>query len=72
MPPRLVDRFPVGSAVEVLFLAGSDQGMWVAARVVGHAHPGVWVQVDPGVAGAGGSRWFVTNGGRIRARASPA
>jgi hypothetical protein len=72
MSSRLVDRFPVGSAVDVLFRAGSDRQMWVAARVIAHAHPGVWVQVEAGVEGAGGSRWFVTNGGRIRTRVSPA
>lgn len=59
-PRRLVDRFPVGAEVEVLLRDGAD-GTWAAGRVVGHAHPGVWVE-------AARARWFVTNGSRIRER----
>jgi len=61
MPLRLVDRFAVGSEVEVLFRATSGES-WVPGSVVQHAHPGVWVRAP------GGARWFVTNGNRIRAR----
>lgn len=61
MTVRLVERFRVGDAAEVLF-RGKDAETWVEARVVAHAHPGVWVEV------LGGSRWFVTNGSRIRER----
>ena len=64
---RLIDRHPVGSAVDVLF-RGVDGERWIPATVVAHAHPGVWVEVGPAVPGAAGSRWFVTNGTRIRPR----
>lgn len=59
---RLVDLHPVGSEVCVLFGAGTPRETWVPGRVAAHAFPGVWVEAP------GGSRWFVTNGGRIRAR----
>lgn len=61
MTIRLVERFRVGDPAEVLF-RGEDAETWIEARVVAHAHPGVWVEVP------GGSRWFVTNGSRIRER----
>lgn len=64
---RLIDRFPVGCPVDVLF-RGVDTERWIPATVASHAHPGVWVVVGPEVHGAGGSRWFVTNGTRIRPR----
>jgi uncharacterized protein (DUF952 family) len=47
--------------VDVLFRT-FDGERWIAATVVAHAHPGVWV------AAPDGSRWFVTNGTRIRPR----
>ena len=59
MSSRLVDLYPVGTSVDVLF-RGTDAEAWIPARVQAHAHPGIWV------AAPDGSRWFVTNGGRIR------
>lgn len=56
MPPRLVDRFPVGARVEITF----DQQRWIPGVVVAHAHPGVWVET------ASRQRWFVTSGRKIR------
>lgn len=64
MSIRLVERFAVGDSVDVAFTA-PDGERWVAGRVVAHAHPGVWVRIGDG------SRWFVTNGKRIRERPSP-
>ena len=61
MSLRLVERFAVGDAVDVLF-RGEDAEAWFPGRVVAHDHPGVWVEVR------GGARWFVTNGTRIRER----
>lgn len=69
MSQRLVERFPVGSAVDVLFRS-VDSERWIPATVAAHAHPGVWVEVARDVPVAGGSRWFVTNGTRIRPRAA--
>jgi uncharacterized protein (DUF952 family) len=60
MPPRLVERFAVGARVEVL-LQPRGETAWVEGTVVSHTHPGIWVET------AGGARWFVTNGTRIRA-----
>jgi uncharacterized protein (DUF952 family) len=65
MPSRLVDRFAVGTPVEVLFRTPAGEA-WVPGSVVRHAHPGVWVQAPDR------SRWFVTNGSRIRERGAPA
>ena len=61
MSKRLVDLYPVSAPVDVRFRA-LDGERWVPSTVVAHAHPGVWV------AAPDGSRWFVTNGGRIRPR----
>jgi uncharacterized protein (DUF952 family) len=74
MTRRLVERFAVGAPVEVRLASprtdssraagddGGDDRSWVPAVVVRHAHPGVWIAL------ADGSRWFMTNGGRIRER----
>lgn len=66
MPGRLVERFAVGTPVDVRFEAarGLGEAAWAPAVVVAHAHPGIWV------AAADGSRWFVTNGARVRVRAT--
>lgn len=61
MSRRLVERFAVGDAVDVRLAAPGGE-TWIPGRVVAHAHPAVWVET------AGGARWFVTNGGRIRER----
>ncbi len=53
---RLVVLYPIGAEVEITF----DQAAWHLATVVGHDHPGVWVQT------ADKRRWFVTNSRRIR------
>lgn len=60
MAQRLVDQYPVGERVEILFLV-EDVEAWRAGEVVGHQYPAVWVRTD-------GDRklWFVTNGKRIR------
>ncbi|MCA9972530.1 MAG: hypothetical protein KC425_20050 [Anaerolineales bacterium] len=55
MSRRLVDQYPLGTAVEVL-LADDE---WAPGEVVAHAFPGVWVRTARG-------SWFVTNARRIR------
>ncbi|MCE9637528.1 MAG: DUF952 domain-containing protein [Planctomycetes bacterium] len=69
MSNRLVDLYPVGTLVEVLFRQAGPESWtpetWVAGAVVRHAYPGVWVET------ARGARWFVTNGTRIRRCAPP-
>lgn len=64
MALRMVERFAVGDPVEVLLRSPGGE-TWMPGRVVAHAHPGVWVET------AGGARWFVTNGRRIRERPPP-
>ncbi|MCU0501805.1 MAG: hypothetical protein MUC51_08575 [Anaerolineae bacterium] len=61
MPPRLVDLYQPGDAVEI-FLSDADCEQWRAGQVRGAQHPGIWVQTDDG------RLWFVTNGRRIRAK----
>jgi hypothetical protein len=56
MPARLVEQYPVETAVQLLLA----DGRWHAGKVVAHQHPGVWVQTE------NGRRWFVTNTRRIR------
>lgn len=59
MPPRLSETYRSGDPVEiVLEIDGMEH--WLAGRVVGLQHPGLWVQLP------GGSMWFVTNTRRIR------
>lgn len=53
---RLVELYPIGTAVQILLADGE----WVNGRVVAHQHPAVWVQTADGV------RWFVTNRTRIK------
>ncbi|GAB4264220.1 MAG: hypothetical protein Kow0080_03210 [Candidatus Promineifilaceae bacterium] len=56
MPARLVEQYPIETAVQLLL----PDGQWYTGKVVAHQHPGVWVQtVDC-------RRWFVTNTRRIR------
>lgn len=57
MPPRLIETYPIGAAVEITF---DDGDRWIRGVVVKHDHPGVWVQT------ADGRVWFVTNLRRIR------
>jgi hypothetical protein len=59
MPPRLVDLYHPGAAVEVLLSDGEGE-MWRPALVRDFQHPGVWVQTTDR------RLWFVTNGRRIR------
>lgn len=56
MPARLVDQYPLQTAVQILL--GDER--WHDGWVVAHQHPGVWVQTNAG------HRWFVTNTRRIR------
>lgn len=53
---RLIELYPIGTAVKIL----SADGEWVNGRVVAHQHPAVWVQT------ANGQQWFVTNRRRIK------
>jgi hypothetical protein len=57
---RLVDQYPVGERVEILFVI-EDVEVWRAGEVVGHQYPAVWVRTD-----RDRKMWFVTNGKRIR------
>lgn len=59
---RLVERFVVGSAVQIQF---QGDVRWLSGRVVAHQHPGVWVALD------NEQRYFVTNSTRIRANCEP-
>jgi hypothetical protein len=61
MPPRIVDLYHPGDAVEVL-LTYEEGEMWRPGRVRGAQPPAVWVQTDDR------RLWFVTNGRRIRAK----
>lgn len=56
MPPRLVDTYPIGAAVEITF----DGDRWIVGVIARHDHPGVWVQTSDG------RLWFVTNTRHIR------
>jgi hypothetical protein len=59
MPARLSETYRTGDQVEIVFdVDGSPQ--WLAGRVMGLQHPGLWVQLP------GGSMWFVTNTRKIR------
>ena len=60
MTRRLVDLYPVGASVEIVFVV-DDVETWLRGDVVGHQHPGVWVRTA-----ADRRLWFVTNGKRIR------
>ena len=60
-PRRLVEIYRVGDHVAIYFEDPVAE-TWVAGRVIGLAHPGVWVQTEDGQA------WFVTNSRRIRRR----
>ena len=59
MPARLSEVYRLGDWVEIVFAADGDE-RWLAGRVVGFQHPGLWVQLPSG------SMWFVTNTRRIR------
>ena len=61
MPPRLVDLYHPGDAVEIL-LSDEEGEMWRPALVRDLQHPGVWVQTEDR------RLWFVTNSRRIRMR----
>jgi len=61
MVARLVELYPVDTAVEITF--GVE--VWLAATVTAHAYPGVWVQTRDG------RIWFVTHPGRIRLMPDP-
>jgi hypothetical protein len=60
MAQRLVDAYPVGKRVEIVFQL-EDAEVWRSGEVVGHQYPAVWVRTD-----ADRRLWFVTNGKRIR------
>jgi hypothetical protein len=62
MPPRLVDLYHPGDAVEIL-LSDEEGEMWRTALVRDFQHPGVWVQTTDR------RLWFVTNGRRIHPKA---
>lgn len=62
MAARLTETYQVGDLVEVTF-KDDEAGEWLAAQVVGHQPPGLWVQMQDG------SLWFVTNTRRIRPQA---
>ncbi len=66
MAQRLLDRYPVGERVEIVFVIDGDE-VWRAGDVVSHQYPAVWVRTD-----ADRRLWFVTNGKRIRPTAPPA
>ena len=55
MADRLVDLYPVGTAVQIF-----QENQWRSGVVVRHDFPAVWVQT------ADGLKWFVTNRQRIR------
>lgn len=63
MAPRLVEQYPVGTRVEIVF-ALDDVEIWRQGEVVGHQHPAVWVRTHDDR-----KLWFVTNGKRIRSSA---
>ena len=65
MAKRLVESYPVGERVELLF-ADDEAEEWRAGRVVALQHPAVWVQTDDDR-----RLWFVTNGRRIRPQVNP-
>jgi hypothetical protein len=56
MGTRLVETYEIGAGVEVRLRSSR----WFYARVIGHEHPGVWVQDDLG------RQWYVTNARHIR------
>jgi hypothetical protein len=59
MPARLNESYRLGDLVEIVFdVDGSER--WLAGRVLGFQHPGLWVRLP------GGSMWFVTNTRKIR------
>jgi len=62
MAERLIDRFPVGSPVEVAFDDRCGRASWIPGVVVRHDFPAVGVRTFDG------REWFVTSGKRIRAR----
>jgi hypothetical protein len=59
MPPRLVDVFHPGDAVQILMDDERGEG-WRGGTVVALQHPGVWVRTEEG------GLWFVTNSRHIR------
>jgi hypothetical protein len=59
MAQRLVEAYPMGKRVEIVFQI-EDIEVWRAGEVVGHQHPAIWVRTDDR------KLWFVTNGKRIR------
>ena len=56
MAERLIELYPVGTAVEICL----GEQIWLPGVVVAQQHPAVWVRVEDG------RSWFVTNRGRIR------
>ena len=52
---RLVDTYPIGTAVQILI---ADE--WHNGRVVRQQYPAVWVETE------NGQQWFVTNQRRIK------
>ncbi len=63
---RLVELYPVGTPVEIVFVVDEVE-TWRAGEVVGHQYPAVWVRTDEDR-----RLWFVTNGKRIRPTMRPA
>jgi len=59
MPPRLVEQYRVGDAVDIQLSDDSGE-RWQPGVVMLLQHPGVWVRTQDG------SPWYVTNGRRIR------
>lgn len=60
MAQRLVEAYPLGKRVEIVFQIEDDE-VWRPGEVVGHQHPAVWVRTDDDR-----KLWFVTNSKRIR------
>lgn len=65
MAPRLVEQYPVGTRVEIVFVIDEVEA-WRSGEVVGHQYPAVWVRTD-----RDRKLWFVTNGRRIRLLGPP-
>jgi len=57
MATRLIDLYQPNDLVEITF---KDSDQWIAAIVLRHEPPGIWVVMSDG------SRWFVTNTRRVR------
>jgi hypothetical protein len=60
---RLRERYRQGDTVEIHF-ADDPIGRWFVGQIVAIEDPGLWVALEDG------TRWFVTNGRRIRPASS--